>query len=70
VNDKEVSAPDVRLTPENVEDLPRPVEEEMQPPRRQPDRSKDERGRQRSDEVGLRAREQAVADNDGMSQAD
>ena len=69
-NHKKVPAPNLRLTPENVEELQRLVEEE----RRLADACRtaqiDERGRPTSDELGLRAREQAVADDDGMSQAD
>jgi hypothetical protein len=70
MNDKEVPAHDVQLTPENVEELQRLVEEERRLADAYRTAQKDERGRQTSDEVGLRARERAVADDDGMSQAD
>src|SRR6266542_5274624 len=39
MNDKEVPAPDVRLTPEHIEELQRLVEEERRLGRRLPDRS-------------------------------
>ena len=70
MSDKEVPVPDLRLTSENVAELQRLVEEE----RRLADAYRiarlDELARQTSDERGLRAREQAVADDDGMSQTD
>jgi len=70
MNDKEVPAPDLRLTPENVDELRRLVEEERRLADAYRTAQIDQRGRQASDEFGLRAREQAVADDDGMSQAD
>jgi len=70
MSDKEVPAPDLRLTPENVEELRRLVEEERRLARAYRTAQIDERGLRRSDEVGLRAREQAVADDDGMSKAE
>jgi hypothetical protein len=70
MSDKEIPAPNLRLTSENVEELQRLVEEE----RRLEDAYRtvqlDELRQQRSDELGLRDREQAVADDDGMSQAE
>jgi hypothetical protein len=69
-NHKKVPAPNLRLTPENVEELQRLVEEERRLADAYRTAQIDERGRPTSDELGLRAREQAVADDDGMSQAD
>jgi len=56
------------LTPENVEELQRLVEEVRRLADAYRTAQIDERGRQRSDEHGLGAREPAVADDDGMSQ--
>ena len=64
MNGKEVPGHDVRLTPENVEELQRLLEEERRLADAYRTPQKDERGRQTSDELGLRAREQAVADRD------
>jgi hypothetical protein len=70
MNDKQVPAPNLRLTAEYVGELQRLVEEERRLAAAYRTAQIDERGRQASDELGLRAREQAVADDDGMSQAD
>ena len=70
ISDKEIPAPNLRLTSENVEELRRLVEEERRLADAYRTAQLDELGRQTSDELRLRAREQAVADDDGMSQAD
>jgi len=70
MSDKEIPAPNLRLTSQNVEKLQRLVEEEKRLADAYRTAQLDELGRQTSDELGLRAREQAVADDDGMSQAD
>ena len=70
MNAKEVPAPNLRLTAEHVGELLRLVEEERRLANAYRTAQVDEPGRQTSDELGLRAREQAVADDDGMSQAD
>jgi hypothetical protein len=70
MNDKEVRDPNLRLTGENVRELQRLVEEERRLAAAHRTAQIDELGRLTSDELGLRAREQAVADDDGMSQAD
>jgi len=69
MSDREIPARNLRLTSQDVETLQRLVEEE----RRLADAygtAQLDVGRQTSDELGLQAREQAVADDDGMSQAD
>jgi hypothetical protein len=68
MSDKEIAASNLRLTPENIAELQRLVEEEKRLADAYQMAQVDERGCQSSDEPGLRAREQAVADNDGMSQ--
>jgi hypothetical protein len=68
MNAKEVPAPSLRLTTEDVGELLRLVEKERRLANAYRTAQVDELGRQISDEVGLRAREQAVADDDGMSQ--
>jgi hypothetical protein len=70
MNDNEAPDPDLRLTPENVDELQRLVEEESRLADAYRTAQIDQCGRQASEELGLRAREQAVADDDGMSQAD
>ena len=69
MSDKEVPAPDLRSS-QNVEKLQRLVEEERRLAAAYRTAQLDELARKTSDELGLRAREQAVADDDGMSQAD
>jgi hypothetical protein len=70
ISGKEIPAPNVRLTSGNVEELRRLVEEERRLADAYRTAQRDALGRETSDELGLRAREQAVADDDGMSQTD
>lgn len=70
MNDKEIAAPNLRLTPEHVGELQRLVEEDRRLADAYRTAQMDGPGRQTSGELGLRAKEQAVADDDGMSQAD
>jgi hypothetical protein len=70
MTDKEVPDPNLRLTAENVRELQRLVEEERRLAAAYRTAQVDELGRLAPGELGLRAREQAVADDDGMSQAD
>ena len=70
ISDKETPAPNLRVTSENVEKLQRLVEEERRLADAYGTAQLDELGRQTSDELGLQAREQAVAADDGMSQTD
>jgi hypothetical protein len=69
MNDKEVPDPNLRLTAENVRELQCLVEKERRLAAAYRTAQVDELGRQASGELGLREREQAVADDDGMSQA-
>jgi hypothetical protein len=70
MNDKQVPASNVRLPAEHVGELQRLVEQERRLADAYRTAQLDEPSRQASDERELRAREQAVADDDGMSQAD
>jgi hypothetical protein len=70
VNDKDVRGPYLPLTAEHVGQLQRLVDEERRLADAYRKAKLDKLGRQASDELGLRAKEQAVADDDGMSQAD
>ena len=70
MSDREIPARNLRLTSQDVETLQRLVEEERRLADAYGTAQLDEVGRQTSDELGLQAREQAVADDDGMSQAD
>jgi len=70
MNDKQVPTSNVRLPAEHVGELQRLVEEERRLADAYRTAQVDERGRQASNELGLRAKEQAVADDDGMSQTD
>jgi hypothetical protein len=69
MSDKEIPAPNLPWTSENVAELQRLVEEERRLADAYRAAQLDELRQQTSDELGLRAREQAVADDDGMSQA-
>lgn len=69
MNDKDVPAPNLRLAAEYVGELQRLVEEERRLADAYRTAQVHEPRRQASDELGLRARELAVADDDGMSQA-
>ena len=70
MSDKETTAPNPRLTSENVAELQRLVEEERRLADAYRTAQLDELARKSPDELVLRAREQAVADDDGMSHAD
>jgi hypothetical protein len=70
MSDKEIASSNLRLTPENIEELQRLVEEERRLAGVYRTAQVNERGPLTSDELGLRAREEAVADDEGMSRAD